>query len=154
MKKITFNKQWKFTFQNAIDEFNLFGFDKYSDAAGAPARFYDHCNWESVDLPHDWTLSLEKTPRANTFSGGYPNTPYNRAMTERHSEGITVYHVGWYRKQFRPDLEWEGKRIFIEFEGVFRDAIVWVNGVYLDRHTSGYTGFALELTDQDRKSVV
>ena len=147
MKKITFNKQWNFTFQNSIDELSLFGFDKYSDAAGAPARFYDHSNWEQVDLPHDWSLSLQRSPHANPYSGTYPTTAYNRVMTERHSDGVTVYHIGWYRKEFRPDPEWEGKRIFIEFEGVFRDAIVWVNGVYLDRHTSGYTGFVLELTD-------
>ena len=147
MKKLTFNKQWHFTLENEIDEFNLFGFDKYSDAAGAPARFYDHCNWEQVDLPHDWTLSLEKNPHGNTYGGAYPNTIYNRAMTERRSEGFTAYPIGWYRKQFQLNPEWEGKRIFIEFEGVFRDAVVWVNGVYLDRHTSGYTSFAIELTD-------
>ena len=45
MKKINFNKHWKFTFQNYLDEFNLFGFEKYSDAKGAAARFYDYNNW-------------------------------------------------------------------------------------------------------------
>ena len=58
-----------------------------------------------------------------------------------------VYNIGWYRKQFDYDPSWVNKRIFIEFEGVFRDAMVWCNGVYLDRHMSGYTSFALELTD-------
>ena len=60
MKKINFNTNWKFTFQNLIDEFNTFGFDKYSDAAGAAARFYDYSNWQTVDLPHDWAISLQK----------------------------------------------------------------------------------------------
>ena len=147
MKKITFNKDWKFTFQNLMDEFNTFGFDKYSDAAGAAARFYDYSNWENVDIPHDWTVSLQKTPFANPFAGGYPNTHYHRFMEERHSNIETVYNIGWYRKQFTLEPEWEGKCIFIEFEGIFRDAIVWVNGVYLDRHNSGYTSFAIELTD-------
>ena len=147
MKKITFNKDWKFTFQNLMDGFNTFGFDKYSDAAGAAARFYDYSNWENVDIPHDWTVSLQKTPFANPFAGGYPNTHYHRFMEERHSNIETVYNIGWYRKQFTLEPEWEGKCIFIEFEGIFRDAIVWVNGVYLDRHNSGYTSFAIELTD-------
>lgn len=147
MKKFGFNDNWKFTLQNNIDEFNTFGFDKYSDAAGAAARFYDYDNWERVDLPHDWTLSLQKSSHASPFSGAYPNTSYHRFMAERRSDLETVYNVGWYRKSFTPRPEWEGKRIFIEFEGVFRDAIVWVNGVYLDRHNSGYTSFALELTD-------
>ena len=60
MKKINFNKNWKFAFQNSMDEFNTFGFDKYSDAAGAPARFYDYSNWENVDIPHDWAVLLQK----------------------------------------------------------------------------------------------
>lgn len=138
MRRINFNKNWNFTFQNSIDEFNTFGFDKYSDAAGAAARFYDYSNWEQVDLPHDWALSLQKNPLSNMFAGAYPNTKYNRTMEERHSNIETVYNIGWYRKQFTVDPEWLGKRVFIEFEGIFRDAIIWVNGVYLDRHTSGY----------------
>ena len=147
MKKINFNKNWKFAFQNSMDEFNTFGFDKYSDAAGAAARFYDYSNWEKVNLPHDWTVRLQKNSLANTFAGAYPNTSYHRFMEERHSNIETIYNIGWYRKQFSLDPEWEGKRVFIEFEGIFRDAIVWVNGVYLDRHNSGYTSFAIEITD-------
>lgn len=147
MRKINFNKGWSFTLQNSLDEFNVFGFAKYSDASGAPSRFYDYSNWETVDLPHDWALSLEKTHEANTFSGAYPNTPYHRFTREKHSNLETVYSIGWYRKQFPFLPEWAGKRVFIEFEGVFRDACVWVNGVYLDRHNSGYTSFAIELTD-------
>ena len=147
MKKIRINSGWNFTFENNLDEFTTFGFDKYSDAAGAAARFYDYNNWERVDLPHDWSLSLERTMEANPFAGAYPNTRYHRFKSERHSDVSEVYNIGWYRKQFTLDPEREGKRIFIEFEGIFRDAAVWVNGVYLDRHTSGYTSFALELTD-------
>ena len=147
MKKVRFNQNWFFTFENTLDAFNTFGFDKYSDAAGAAARFYDYSNWQAVELPHDWTLSLQKTPLANTFAGAYPNTSYHHFMSERRSNLDTVYSIGWYRKQFVTKPEWKGKRIFIEFEGVFRDAIVWVNGVYLDRHTSGYTSFAIEITD-------
>ena len=147
MKKICFNDRWEFTLENNLDEFNTFGFDKYSDAAGAASRFYDHNNWERIDLPHDWTVTLKKDVEANPFAGGYPNTRYHRFMAERHSEVKEVYHIGWYRKQFFMDPSWEGKRIFVEFEGIFRDAIIWVNGVYLDRHNSGYTSFAIEITD-------
>ena len=64
MRKIRFNKGWEFNFENNIDEFTTFGFDKYSDAAGAAARFYDYSNWERIDLPHDWSLSLERTTEA------------------------------------------------------------------------------------------
>ncbi len=147
MKKINFNKDWNFTFENDLDAFNAFGFEKYSDAAGAAARFYDHNNWHRVDLPHDWSLMLQKDPLANPMAGGYPNTQYHRFMEERRSKVETVYNVGWYRKQFTIAPEWVGKRVFLELEGVFRDAVVWVNGAYMDRHTSGYTGFVIEITD-------
>ena len=71
-------------------------------------------------------------------------------MTERRSTAENICNIGWYRKQFVLPEEWEGKRIFIEFEGIFRDSIVFCNGAYLDRHNSGYTGFILELTDHLR----
>ena len=147
MKKIDFNKSWEFSLENFLDEFNSFGFDKYGEATGAAARFYEHSNWERVDIPHDWAVTLRKDLLADTNSGGYPNTRYHRKTTENHSDVDTVYNIGWYRKRFTAAPEWEGKRIFIEFEGIFRDSIIWVNGAYLERHNSGYTGFAIELTE-------
>ena len=147
MKTISFNQGWEFALENTLDVFSGFGFDKYSDAFGAPAHYYDNSCWEKVDLPHDWAVSLPTDLRANTFAGARANTHSHRFMTERRSEAESVCHVGWYRRQFTPEDAWTGKRVFIEFEGVFRDAAVWVNGVYLDRHLSGYTSFMLELTD-------
>lgn len=147
MKKINFNKDWSFTFENNLESYTTFGLAKYSDASGAAARFSLHNNWDKVDLPHDWAVSLPKDPLADPFAGGYPKSRYHRQMSERRANVKEVYSVGWYRKEFIPEPEWEGKRLFLEFEGIYRDAIVWVNGVYLDRHASGYTGFALELTD-------
>ncbi|MBQ7768446.1 MAG: DUF4982 domain-containing protein [Oscillospiraceae bacterium] len=147
MKKFNFDHNWEFTFDNSLDAFNIFGFDKYADASGAPARFYDYSNWERIDLPHDWAVSLPKNLAANTFAGARANTHFHRYMTERWSPVEKIYNVGWYRKQFAFDPAWEGKRVFLEFEGVFRDAIVWINGSYMDRHCSGYTGFILDITD-------
>ena len=147
MRKINFNAAWEFALDSSIDEYSSLGFDKYSDATGAAARYYDFNNWQKIDLPHDWALSLSRDLSANTFAGAYPNTHYHRFTAERRSNAPKIDHVGWYRKQFPFDAAWTGKRVFIVFEGVFRDAAVFVNGVYLDRHTSGYTSFALELTD-------
>lgn len=147
MRKTDFNRGWRFRLERDIDEFSTFGFDKYSDAGGAAGRFYEHSAWRTVDLPHDWAVELEKDRGANTFAGAYPNTHYHRFTTENQTMAAEVSHVGWYRKQFAFDPAWAGKRVAVEFEGVYRDATVWVNGVYLDRHTSGYTSFALDLTD-------
>lgn len=147
MKKINFNKSWEFTFENALDAFNDFGMSKYTDAGGAPARCYPHSNWERVDLPHDWAVALPKDLRANTFAGARANSHCHRFMSEHHSDVETVRNIGWYRKTFDLDPAWKNKRVFVEFEGIYRDASVWVNGVYLDRHLSGYTSFILEITD-------
>lgn len=148
MKKVKWNNGWYFTLDQNLDAINFFGFDKYSDATGAPSRFYDHCNWQKVQLPHDWAVALPKNLRVNTFAGARANSHFHRFTTERHvDKDIEIFNVGWYRKQFMYDPAWEGKRIFLEFEGVYRDAIVWVNGTYMDRHTSGYTGFFMEITD-------
>ena len=147
MKKYSFNKGWEFKLQNDLEAFNIFGMEKYAEAGGAGGRFYDHSNWDKIDLPHDWAVSLPKDLRANTFAGARANTPFSRFMTEKRSNIDTFYSIGWYRKQFSMPSEWEGKRVFIEFEGVFRDATVWINGSYMDRHTSGYTSFVIELTD-------
>ena len=150
MKKINFNKGWEFAFENDLDHYSDFGFSKYSDASGGASFVLDYNNWERIDLPHDYAVGLAKDPRANAFAGGRANTPFNRSNTEQKSNIDGIYNIAWYRKQFDLTPEFEGKRIFIEFEGVFRDAVVWVNGIYMTRHTSGYTSFIIEITDHLR----
>ena len=72
MKRICFNDGWEFILENETDEFNTFGFDKYSDAAGAAARFFDHSNWERITLPHDWTVSLKRISTQTPLRGHIP----------------------------------------------------------------------------------
>lgn len=147
MKSINFNQNWEFTTESKLDAYNDFGFDKYGDAFGAPERYYDYSNWEHVDLPHDWVVAMPKDFAADPCAGGRHNTHYHRYMSEYHSDASEIENIGWYRKQFPWEEEWAGKRIFLEFDGIYRDAIVWVNGAYMTRHTGGYTGFLLEITD-------
>ncbi|MBQ8743073.1 MAG: DUF4982 domain-containing protein [Clostridia bacterium] len=154
MIKQSFNKGWEFTLENNLDHYNNFGFEKYLDASGAAAHVLKNSNWDKIDLPHDWALALPKEMRANAFAGGRANSPFNRGKTEQHSDIEEIYNVGWYRKQFSYDGAWKDKRVFIEFEGIFRDATVWVNGVYMTRHTSGYTSFVLDITDHLREGMV
>jgi hypothetical protein len=53
---------------------------------------------------------------------------------------------GWYRKTFDLPAAYDGRRISIEFDGVFRDSSVFLNGHYLGRHASGYTPFRYDVT--------
>lgn len=149
MLKINFNKNWEFAFDKDLDTFASYGFAKYSEATGAASRFLNNNNFKKVTLPHDWAVALPKNMEANAFAGGRANSHFHRLTTELHNnvDDKDIYEIGWYRKQFNFQKEWEGKKIFLEFEGIFRDAIIWVNGTYMTRHTSGYTGLVLDITD-------
>ena len=147
MKKINFNNDWSFKYGSQLDAFVNYGFGKYSEATGAAAMYYEYSDWDKIDLPHDYAVCLPKETLANTMAGGRAVSHFARFFSEEHTNLEKVENIGWYRKSFIADAELSGKRIFIEFEGVFRDSTVWVNGVYIDRHTSGYTGFIYEITD-------
>ena len=82
MQRINFNQDWRFQLENEQDTYNHFGLHKYSDAMGAAARFYEHSNWQHVDLPHDWAVALPKDPQADNFAGSRNKSAYNRFTTE------------------------------------------------------------------------
>jgi len=147
MKKIKFNDDWRFILDADLKSYTSFGLLKYSDANAAAARFYDYSNWAKVMLPHDWATALPKHPEGDGIHGSHPNSHWHHSTTEGIVNFDEVYSVGWYRKQFTLDESFKDKRIFLEFEGIYRDAVVWVNGVYMDRHASGYIGFLLDITD-------
>ncbi|MBE6583748.1 MAG: glycoside hydrolase family 2 protein [Ruminococcaceae bacterium] len=148
MKRISINKGWTFAFERDADVYTNYGFAKYGQASGCAARFFCNSNWDKIDLPHDCAAALPKSLTANTFAGARHNTHYHRFMTEGHSDEDKIYNIAWYRREFEFDESWKNKRVFIEFEGVYRDAHVWVNGEYMDRNLSGYTSFTVEIGDQ------
>ena len=147
MKRIEFNTGWHFKLEKDIDWNCGLGFAKYGEASGGGARFLENNNWEEVTLPHDFALYLPKDRRANTFAGGRPVPYYSRFFLEEHTVLDELYSIGWYRREFDFNPEWKGKRIYITFDGIYRDATIIVNGVFFDRHLSGYVGITLDITD-------
>ncbi|WP_118082238.1 glycoside hydrolase family 2 TIM barrel-domain containing protein [Streptomyces sp. CC0208] len=101
---------------------------QYADAA-APG--HDDSGWREVAVPHDWSIELAPTPQNGTTSG----------------TGFFPGGLGWYRLAFTLPAALAGKRISVEFDGVYMDAYVYCNGAEAGRHPYGYTGFALDLTD-------
>jgi beta-galactosidase len=90
----------------------------------------DDSDWRSVDLPHDWSIELERGPaNASGSDGGYFQTG-----------------IGWYQKHLSIPHEWNGKKVLIEFEGVYMNAEVWLDDHFLGRHPYGYTTFRYDLT--------
>ncbi len=96
----------------------------------AHEAFCDDGDWEPVQLPHDASVGGE-------FDYGQSGG----------NNGWLPFGQGAYRKHFALPPEAEGKRVLIEFEGVYRAAEVWVNGQYLGRHLNGYLGFEHDLTE-------
>jgi beta-galactosidase len=86
--------------------------------------------WRRLDLPHDWSIEGEFSEKARSGTGG----------------GALPGGIGWYRKAFTVPLTAKGKSIFIEFDGVYRNSEVWINGHYLGKRPYGYSSFVYELT--------
>jgi beta-galactosidase len=119
----------------------LFDFDwrfLRGGAQGAEAPDFDDAKWRKVDLPHDW--SIEDLP--GTAS---PFDPYAISQV---NGGFTVGGTGGYRKTFNVGNEQQGKRIVIQFDGVYMNAEIWLNGQWLGTHPYGYTSFWCDLTDK------
>jgi beta-galactosidase len=100
------------------------------DLSGAEAPSFADASWRSLDLPHDW--SIESKPDQDNPSGA--------------GGGFFPGGIGWYRKSFRAPATWKGKRVSVEFDGVYRDATVYLNGHKLGTHPYGYTAFTFDLT--------
>jgi len=84
---------------------------------------YDDSTWNTVDLPHTW----------NAYDVSDEEPGYWRG-------------IGWYRRHFRVDRKFVGKRIALEFEGVNQTATIWLNGKLLGTHKGGYTGFSFDIS--------
>jgi beta-galactosidase len=107
------------------------------DPAGAEAAGFNDASWRTVNLPHDW--SIEGKPDPNSPPGP--------------GEGYYPAGVGWYRKAFAAPVSWNGKRVAIEFDGVYMNAAVYLNGHKMGTHPNGYTSFYFDLTPQLKLSA-
>jgi beta-galactosidase len=144
-ERLLMDSGWRFAFGNATDPGKDFDpvpfnnnnyFAKAGNAVGAAAMDFDDRAWRTLNLPHDWAVELPFDSRG-AGSHGYKAIGRNFPQNS----------VGWYRKSFTVPNSDLGKKISLEFDGVFRDSIVWVNGFYLGRETSGYNSFSYDLTD-------
>jgi beta-galactosidase len=100
------------------------------DPKGAQEPSFNDAGWRHVDLPHDWSIEGPYSENAPTTGrGGYLPTG-----------------VGWYRRVFNVPPDWHGKRVHIEFDGVYMNSDVWINGVLLGHRPNGYITFEYDLT--------
>jgi beta-galactosidase len=100
------------------------------DVANGQEPKLDDSQWRVLDLPHDWSVE-------GSFSKDNPASPGGGALPGG---------IGWYRKTFTLPLNEKGKLVFIDFDGIYRNSEVWINGNYLGKRPYGYSSFRYELT--------
>lgn len=145
---------WRFHLGHAADMARDFGFGRNqrtfakAGAATADAAMakYDDSGWTEVRVPHDWAVDLPFAP---------PNPPAPKetedAVAAHGFKAIGRDHpgnsVGWYRRALDIRPADRGRAIWLEFDGVFRDSIVFVNGYVAGGSDSGYAPFKVEIGD-------
>lgn len=97
------------------------------DIENAQAYDFDDSGWRKLDIPHDWAIEGPFTEDVY-FEGGYLPFP----------------GVGWYRKRFT--IHPNAGHVSVEFDGVMKDAKVWVNGEYVGGWAYGYSSFSFDIT--------
>jgi beta-galactosidase len=127
--------------QTRVTKDLLFDFDwrfHLGGAQGAEAADFDDSKWRALDLPHDW--SIEDLPGTHS--------PFDPNAISQVNGGFTTGGTAWYRKTFTLLNEQNGKRILIQFDGVYMNSEVWLNGQWVGTHPYGYTSFWFDLTDK------
>jgi beta-galactosidase len=100
------------------------------NAPGAHELSFNDSAWRKLDLPHDWSIEGPFSQKDPGGAGG----------------GYLPGGIGWYRKTFALPTSCRGRRVIVEFDGVYMNASVWINGHKLGRHPYGYTSFCFDLT--------
>jgi beta-galactosidase len=116
-RALDFTQGWKFALVNTT-------------GADAPQPTPADPSWRDVRLPHDWSIGLDPVKGPNTTAG----------------TAFLPGGLGWYRKAFRLPRAMAGKQVSIEFDGVYMDSEVYLNGRLLGSHPYGYTGFSFDMT--------
>jgi beta-galactosidase len=100
------------------------------DVTGAEQPGFNDSSWRKLNLPHDWSIEGPFDEKAPTGGPG----------------GFLPTGVGWYRKTFTLSDAMQGRKISVEFDGVYENSDVWINGTHLGTQPYGYTSFACDLT--------
>ena len=100
------------------------------DVSEAKDQKFNDSYWQRISLPHDWSIegSFNKDNPAGVGGGALPGG------------------IGWYRKVFMPESKTKGKLVFIDFDGVYMNSKVFINGHLLGIRPYGYISFRYNLT--------
>ena len=108
---------------------------------GAELQSYDDSKWRIVNLPHDWSIEDLPNQTPDTVVG-----PFDRKSIGQSATGFTDGGTAWYRKKFISQKSFQHHIVSIDFDGVYMNSEVWLNGQNLGTHEYGYTSFSYDLT--------
>ena len=112
-----------------VEDFNFDWCFTLGDDPSFATEEYDDSEWRRLHLPHDWSIEGE-------FSADNPSTPAGGALPGG---------IGWYRKFFTtPSLD--GKVVNVEFDGIFMNSTVYVNGKEVGYRPYGYSSLSYDIT--------
>ena len=97
------------------------------DSPGAQQPEFSDSAWRAVDLPHDWSIE----------------GPFSE---QEKAQGSLPTGIGWYRKRFRLPESYKDRTVVIEFDGIYQNSEVWINGQYLGKRPYGYIAFSYDLS--------
>ncbi|MFI3287518.1 MAG: glycoside hydrolase family 2 TIM barrel-domain containing protein [Rikenellaceae bacterium] len=101
------------------------------DNSAASKVNFDDSSWQEINLPHDWAFELG----------------YDQYADQKEKGGYAYGGIGWYRKTIKLSAEeLENSTQFIDFEAVYMNSEVWVNGEYLGKRPYGYISFSYDIT--------
>ena len=106
-------------------------------------------SWRALNLPHDWAVELPfvHDDEEDTYHGNDPDYKLMSHGYKPLGRRFPDTSIGWYRREFDIPSTDQGRRISVEFDGAFRDSLVFVNGCFVGRNNSGYTPFSFDITD-------
>jgi len=142
-ERLLFDFGWRFALGHANDPSKDFGFGerslfaKSNEFTDIATQRFDDSQWRAVDLPHDFAVELPFENEETLIEHGAK--PLGRSYP--------ATSIGWYRRVFQIPATDAGRRLSLEFDGVFRDSIVALNGHFLGRNLSGYAPFRYDITD-------
>ena len=112
-----------------IENFNTDWLFHLGDVPDAKEMAFDDSDWRAVRVPHDWSAEL--------------------SFTQEETGGCTAFlpgGIGWYRKSFTVPESSQGKVVRIDFDGVYNNSDVWINGRHLGHRPYGYSPFSYDMS--------
>lgn len=143
-------EHWRFHLGHAADVEKDFDFGrdqetfaKAGSAAEAAMPNFDDSGWAEVTVPHDWAVALPFAQGPDVKGSDRGAAHGFKAIGREFPQNS----IGWYRTPIEIGASDKGRRIWLEFDGVFRDTIAFVNGYDVVRNESGYAPFRVDIGD-------